>query len=214
MDALGNCPDAAKNAVADAAAPLRVALCLAGEPLPLLQAQLQRAGHLVQTFAAQGLMQLHALAPLADVAVVDREAIESGNAVSAIGYLSALAAVSRVMPVVLIADKRVPWPAPTREDVLAVALLPRPVDGATLLACLPIWVQRHREAVTLRAREAELLAALQCSRHISSAVGMLAERHHLSTDEAFHRLRQQARARRQRTEDVALGILDGTHAVV
>jgi AmiR/NasT family two-component response regulator len=111
------------------------------------------------------------------------------------------------MPVVLIASSAVPWPASQRQGVSAVALLPRPVDRATLLACLPLWVQRHRETVELRARETQLQAALQSSRQISAAVGILAERHRLSVDAAFQQLRQQARSRRQRTEDLAQGIL-------
>jgi AmiR/NasT family two-component response regulator len=204
MHSEGERPDAVNAEGADGQAPLKVAICLAGEPLPLLQGWLKRAGHQVQQFAAHGLKQLHSLAPLAHVAVIDREVVDGASDGAALGTLAAL---SSVMPVVLIASSAVPWPASQREGVSAVALLPRPVDGATLLACLPLWVQRHREAVELRARETQLLAALQSSRQISAAVGMLAERHQLSVDAAFQQLRQQARARRQRTEDLAQGIL-------
>jgi hypothetical protein len=51
------------------------------------------------------------------------------------------------------------------------------------------------------------MAALLSSRRISSAVGMLAERHGISIDEAFNRLRNRARANRQRTEELAKGII-------
>jgi AmiR/NasT family two-component response regulator len=191
----------------DAEAPLRVALCLSGEPLTLLQACLTRAGHQAQPFPAQALTQLSALTPPADIAIVDHAEAESAGAGSA---LSALAAVSSVMPVVLITSGIAPRHDLQRERVCAVALLPRPVDSATLLVSLPVWVQRHREAMALRAREAKLLSALQSSRQISTAVGMLAQRHHLSVDAAFERLRLKARSRRLRMADVAQGLLDET----
>ena len=182
---------------------MNVALCLADRPQSELQDALQAAGHRVQRFAAQGLAHLGSVVPAPDVAIIDCEAIPDHAATLAVAELS------QRIPVVLLTSQSEPWPSALGEDLRAVALLPHPVQTASLLASLPLWVQRHRESNALRIAEADLLAALLASRRISSAVGMLAERHGISIDEAFNRLRNQARANRQRTEELALGIVSG-----
>ena len=178
---------------------MKVALCLASRPQPALWAALQLCGHQVQGFDAR----CGPLPPTPDVVIVDGEVLAEPVAAQAITELSQHTAV------VLVTDESAPWPAALDDGLRAMALLPHPIEIAALLANLPLWVQRHREAWSLRKAEADLLAALLSSRRISSAVGMLAERHGISIDEAFNRLRNQARARRQRTEDLAQGIVAG-----
>jgi AmiR/NasT family two-component response regulator len=186
---------------AAAAQPLKVALCLAGEPPTALETALQSAGHCVQRLPVQSLPHVGSFIPEPDVAIVDCESVNRPAAASAVAELS-----QRIPVVMLTAEPAHREPA-LHEDLRAAALLPHPVQTAALLANLQLWVQRHREAQTLRANEADLMAALLSSRRISSAVGMLAERHGISIDEAFNRLRSRARANRQRTEELARGII-------
>lgn len=180
---------------------MNVALCLASRPQPELQAALQQAGHRVQCFAPQSLPHIGAMVPAPDVAIIDCETIADPAATLAVTELS------HGIPVVLLTTESAPWTGTPGDGLRAVALLPHPVQTVSLLASLPLWVQRHRESSALRMAEADLLAALLSSRRISSAVGMLAERHGISIDEAFNRLRNQARANRQRTEELAKSIV-------
>jgi response regulator NasT len=182
---------------------LKVGLCLAGRPQPALEAALQSAGHHVQHFPARSLPNIGSVLPAPDVLIVDGESM-AGPAVT-----RAAAELSQRLPLALITPGSAPWPAALDAGVSAVALLPLPLESAWLLLNLPLWAQRHREARTLRRTESELLEALQSGRRISNAVGMLAERHGITVDEAFNRLRNQARASRQRTEELAQGILSG-----
>jgi AmiR/NasT family two-component response regulator len=186
---------------AGAAQPLKVALCLTGEPPSVLEAALQSAGHCVQRLPVQSLPHVGSFIPEPDVAIVDCESVTRPAAASAVAELS------QRIPVVMLTAETAPRQPALHEDLRAAALLPHPVQTAALLANLPLWVQRHREALSLRANEADLMAALLSSRRISSAVGMLAERHGISIDEAFNRLRNRARANRQRTEELARGII-------
>jgi AmiR/NasT family two-component response regulator len=200
--ARATCVDACANADGVAGS-MNVALCLADRTQPELQAALQMAGHRVQRFAAQSLPHIGAMLPAPDVAIIDCEAIADRATTQAVTELS------QSIPLVLLTTDSAAGQGTLKDGLRAVALLQHPIQAASLLASLPLWVRRHRESVALRMAEADLLAALLSSRRISSAVGMLAERHSISVDEAFNRLRSQARANRQRTEELAQHIVSG-----
>ena len=87
------------------------------------------------------------------------------------------------------------------------AALPQCIPG--ILAAL----QRYADARELRARLARMSEALERSRTISTACGVLMERLHLSRQEAFETLRAAARARRMRLIDSAAGILTALEAI-
>jgi two-component system, response regulator PdtaR len=55
-----------------------------------------------------------------------------------------------------------------------------------------------------------LLEALVQSRGIATAVGIIAERHRLTPQRAFERLRRKARDERRTVVDLAAGVLDGS----
>lgn len=64
------------------------------------------------------------------------------------------------------------------------------------------------EVRDLRAREAQLSTALEHSREISVAVGVIMERLKVDRKSAFETLRQAARAKRRRVADVAAELLE------
>ncbi|MBS0341215.1 MAG: response regulator [Proteobacteria bacterium] len=80
------------------------------------------------------------------------------------------------------------------------AYLVKPIVGGQLI---PLVHTALHAAEVGRAREDKLLGALADSREISAAVGMLAERHRWSIDEAFSALRVMARSESRRVIDVA-----------
>jgi AmiR/NasT family two-component response regulator len=86
----------------------------------------------------------------------------------------------------------------------------------TLPQCVPVILaalQRHAEARELRVRLARMSEALERSRTISMACGVLMERLHLSRQDAFETLRAAARARRMRLLDSAAGMLTALEAI-
>jgi DNA-binding response OmpR family regulator len=83
------------------------------------------------------------------------------------------------------------------------AYLVKPISGEQLV---PIVRTALHAAQMEQAREDKLLAALADSREISAAVGMLAERHRWSVDEAFAALRLMARSKGRRIVDVSAEI--------
>ncbi|MGC8517863.1 MAG: ANTAR domain-containing response regulator [Steroidobacteraceae bacterium] len=84
-----------------------------------------------------------------------------------------------------------------------------PQSVAVILAAL----QRYADARELRARLVRMSEALERSRTISMACGVLMERRHLSRQEAFETLRAAARARRMRLIDSAAGMLTALEAI-
>lgn len=87
------------------------------------------------------------------------------------------------------------------DDVIAAQAL---ADIAT------IAILQNRTAVESRELNDQLTAALASRVVIEQAKGMIAERHDLSVDDAFGRLRSYARRRNERLTDVARRTVDGT----
>lgn len=86
----------------------------------------------------------------------------------------------------------------------------------TLPQCVPVILaalQRSAEARELRARLVRMSEALERSRTISMACGVLMERLHLNRQDAFETLRAAARARRMRLLDSAAGMLTALEAI-
>lgn len=90
----------------------------------------------------------------------------------------------------------------------AMALLPWNTQSSAWAGSLALWLERHTEVQALRRSQGALESALERSRCISTAVGVLAERHHVSTDAAFKMMRKQSRDRRLPVDDVAHVIID------
>ncbi|MCP5286567.1 MAG: response regulator [Burkholderiaceae bacterium] len=85
----------------------------------------------------------------------------------------------------------------------AHAYLVKPITGAQLL---PVVSTALAAAVRGEAEQVRMEDALRDSRTISAAVGVLAERHACNIDEAFERLRHQARKEGRKIVELAAEI--------
>ena len=89
----------------------------------------------------------------------------------------------------------------------ALAYLVKPMDLRQCVPSINAALARAEEINALRRSESQLETALQQNRVISVAVGLLMERLHLDRDAAFDALRDDARSRRQRINEVAEGLV-------
>jgi response regulator NasT len=85
----------------------------------------------------------------------------------------------------------------------AIAYLVKTGDLHHYLPTIHIALARSEEFRELRRREAQLSNALQQTRAVSAATGVMMERSRLSREQAFERLRGLARTQRRRLSDVA-----------
>ena len=92
----------------------------------------------------------------------------------------------------------------------ALGYLVKPLDVQQILPSIDAAVTRGRELNSLLEEEAQLSAALRLNRQTSMAVGILMARHNLNEQEAFERLRAQARAQRRKLSDLALELVQAT----
>jgi hypothetical protein len=89
------------------------------------------------------------------------------------------------------------------------AVLVAPWPAGWVATQLTLWMALHAELVASKRAEAHVLALVADSRSINLAVGMLAERHHVSPDRAFDAVRRLARRTRQPAAQVAQAVLRG-----
>ncbi len=96
-----------------------------------------------------------------------------------------------------------------REAMQAGALgyLVKPLDVPRIIPSLETALARARDLARLRESEEKLVAALQNSREISTAVGVLMQKHDMSEEQAFETLRAQARSRRRKIAEAAREVL-------
>lgn len=91
----------------------------------------------------------------------------------------------------------------------ALAYIVKPADMRQCVPTIEAALARAAELRRLRRSEANLSTALQQGREVSMAIGLLMERLRLTREAAFERLREEARARRQRISDLAAELLEG-----
>ena len=80
-------------------------------------------------------------------------------------------------------------------------------------AAIEVALRRHREEARLTEKVEQLQTALERRTVIERAKGVLMERHEISEQEAFQRLREVARSGNRRVVDIAQAVLDG-HALL
>lgn len=95
------------------------------------------------------------------------------------------------------------------QQIGALGYLVKPLDVPRIIPSLETALARARELSGLRESEGKLVSALHDSREISTAVGLLMERHQQSAEEAFAMLREQARQQRKKVLEVAQTLLAG-----
>jgi response regulator NasT len=88
--------------------------------------------------------------------------------------------------------------------------LVKPLEIHQIIPMIELALARGSELRALRSSEAGLQSALNGSREISVAIGMLKERHNLTEEEAFNALRVHARRQRRTIRDVAREVADGS----
>jgi response regulator NasT len=88
-------------------------------------------------------------------------------------------------------------------EIGAIAYLVKTGDLHHSLPAIQIALARSEELRKLRRREAQLSNALQQTRAVSAATGVMMERARLCREQAFERLRSLARTQRRRLSDVA-----------
>lgn len=96
----------------------------------------------------------------------------------------------------------------------ALTYLVKPVQSNQLVPVLNAAMARGRELHQLREHRDQLERAVQGSRSVSIAVGLVMERAGVGRDEAFNRLRRHARDHRRRLEDVAEELLEASELVL
>ena len=85
----------------------------------------------------------------------------------------------------------------------AVGFLVKPIDISQLVPGIEAALARASDLARLRSTGRQLEQALDQHRGVSIAIGILMERHRLTRDEAFARLRDTARAQRRKMSDMA-----------
>ena len=93
-------------------------------------------------------------------------------------------------------------------QVGAIAAFDASTAPVAWVPSLPIWVATQSQRIAAARREREQRGSISDARTISAAVGMLAQRHGVTIDQAFAQLRNQARAQRKRLELAASDILE------
>jgi len=89
----------------------------------------------------------------------------------------------------------------------SLGYLVKPVDLNQLKPTIESAITRGREITNLRETELKLSSALESSRDISIAIGIIMERNRLSQKHAFDRLRSSARNQQTKIEKVAKQII-------
>jgi response regulator NasT len=92
----------------------------------------------------------------------------------------------------------------------ALGYLVKPVEVRQVVPTIEVALRRAAEMALLRESETQLSAALNQTRDISVAIGMVMERLQLSREAAFGHLRSQARSQRRKLADLAHNIVVGS----
>jgi AmiR/NasT family two-component response regulator len=89
----------------------------------------------------------------------------------------------------------------------AMAYLVKPIDPPQIVPAVRAALRRSLELRALQSQTERLTAAVQTGKQIGIATGLIMANLRLDQQEAFERLRRQARARRARLEDFAAQLL-------
>lgn len=95
----------------------------------------------------------------------------------------------------------------------AVGYLVKPIDTGNIVPSVKAALARADDIRTLRDSESRLTVALTAGRETGMAVGVLMERYRLDRDAAFRTLRDYARARQRKLNDVAVEVLGAAESL-
>jgi len=91
--------------------------------------------------------------------------------------------------------------------------LVKPLEVHQIIPSVELALARSDEFRSLRNAKSQLQAAMQHSRDISVAIGILRERHGMTENEAFEAMRRQARSLRRKMDSVASEIIGGSPGI-
>lgn len=95
----------------------------------------------------------------------------------------------------------------------AVGYLVKPIDTPQIIPAIEAALARAEEIRALRRNEVALTAALAAGRETNIATGVVMERYRVSRHRAYDILRDIARARRRKLNEVAAELLDAEEAL-
>lgn len=90
----------------------------------------------------------------------------------------------------------------------AIAAFDVATDPAVWLPSLTLWIEQHAAGSPAPAATSAWGEADTRTQAISTALGLMGERYGLTIDQAFARLRMQARSTRRRLDETALAVLE------
>lgn len=114
------------------------------------------------------------------------------------------------VPVVLMDDTDNPKKAHQAARYGGYGYLLKPFAATQLIATVEIALLSHRQWLELHQRDKEINHILNTNRQISTAVGILMERHRLGDTESFEYLRSTARSRQRKLEELAREVVAAT----
>ena len=88
--------------------------------------------------------------------------------------------------------------------------LVKPLEVHQIIPSVELTLAKCNEIRMLRTTESQLQMAMQNSRDISVAIGILRERHGITEEEAFDAMRRHARSQRIKMDSIASGIIGGS----
>jgi AmiR/NasT family two-component response regulator len=146
--------------------------------------------------------------PPADVAIVSLTPSASGQACEGLGVAQALSKAH--IPFIVVAPDASDTLRQTAIELGAIGYFIQPVDASVLVPLIQAGVQWSATWRRVEEDHRALVEALVESRSIGTAVGIIAERHQLTPQRAFERLRRKARDERRTVADLAAGVVSGT----
>lgn len=168
-----------------------------------LQMQLQNLGHTVVGVTgkgsdAAGLIKSHK----PDLVILDIKLPEMSGL-----EISRTLMQEQPLPIILLTAYSEEKLIQAADVVGAMAYLVKPVDERDLAPAIMLAWRRFQELQSLKQEVENLNDALEARKMVERAKGILMKRRGLTEDEAFQRIRQQARDRRVKMQEIALTII-------
>ena len=111
------------------------------------------------------------------------------------------------VPVIAVINYENPTVVDAAMRIGARAVLVSPVRSAGILSSLAMAMHAHAEIHEVRRRVLRLEQKLLCANQISEAKAILVRTRHISDDEAYRIIREQAMSKRTPTEEIARAII-------
>ena len=98
-------------------------------------------------------------------------------------------------------------------DEGALGYLVKPIDVAKAIPTIEAALQRASDLFKLQQSEARLSRALDTANVVNYAVGIISERHRITSQQAFDLIRDRARSERRKVKEIAREILDAAESI-